>query len=173
MSTQHPELVREDTAELSTVPVTGERLEEAEKAERIGVRTWSPAQIATGAIGLLLTVMGGVALARLLPTSSLTGETTVALGVTHTPLMAVITTGIGVLYLTQVSTPYEAKPGLISLGVINLAFGLIVAIEPGAFDGALGLGSEGGLFYAAIGLVSVIVGLITPTLFARWKTEQR
>ncbi|HZD22649.1 MAG TPA: hypothetical protein VE569_04515, partial [Acidimicrobiia bacterium] len=39
-------------------------------------RTWSPGQFIAGLIGLLLTVMGGVALARLLPTSSLTAETT-------------------------------------------------------------------------------------------------
>lgn len=136
-----------------------------------GTRSWSPAQLIAGAIGLLLTVMGGVALARLLPTESLTGETTVALGVVHTTLMAIVTLGVGLLYLAQAGTSFHARSGLISLGVATLAFGLIVLIEPGAFDGSLGLSETGGWFYAIIGIVSVLAGVLSPTIVSRRQVD--
>lgn len=103
----------------------------------------------------------------MIPTSSLTAETTTVFGVGHTPLMAIITLGLGLLYFANAGTPFGAQPGMISLGVIVLAFGLIVVIEPGAFDGALGLGETGGWFYTIIGLVSVVTGIISPTLVSR------
>jgi hypothetical protein len=130
-------------------------------------RTWSPAQFIAGIIGLLLTVMGGVALARLLPTESLTAETTTVFGVGHTTLMAMLTLGLGLLYLAEAGAPFDVQPGMIFLGVISLAFGLIVVIEPGAFDGALGLGETGGWFYSIIGIVSALTGIIPPTLIPR------
>lgn len=110
----------------------------------MGSRTWSPAQLIAGAIGLLLIVVGGVALARLLPTDILTAETTSALGVTHAPLMAITALAVGLLYLAQAGAPFEVQPGMISLGVATIAFGLIVIIEPAAFDGTLGLSERGG-----------------------------
>lgn len=130
-------------------------------------RSWSPAQFVAGVIGLVLTVMGGVALARLLPTGSLTGETTTVLGVSHTPLMAIVTLGLGLLYLAEAGMPFDVQPGMIFLGVMVLAFGLIVVIEPGAFDGALGLGETGGWFYTVVGFISVVTGIISPTLVSR------
>lgn len=130
-------------------------------------RSWSPAQFVAGIIGLVLTVMGGVALARLLPTSSLTGETVTVLGVGHTALMAIITLGLGLLYLAEAGMPFDVQPGMVFLGVMVLAFGLIVVIEPGAFDGALGLGESGGWFYTVIGFLSVVTGIISPTLVSR------
>ncbi|MBW3666973.1 MAG: hypothetical protein KY394_05190 [Actinobacteria bacterium] len=130
-------------------------------------RSWSPAQPVAGIIGLLLTVMGGVALARLIPTSSLTAETTSVFGIGHTPLMAMITLGVGLLFLAQAGMPFDVQPGIISLGIAVLAFGLIVVIEPAAFDGALGLGRSGGWFYAITGLVAVITGIVSPTLVSR------
>lgn len=142
--------------------------EPAEHEVRVSAwRSWSPAQFVAGIIGLVLTVMGGVALARLLPTGSLTAETTTILGVGHTPLMAIITLGLGLLYLADAGMPFDVQPGMIFLGVMVLAFGLIVVIEPAAFDGALGLGESGGWFYAVIGFVSVVAGIISPTLVSR------
>lgn len=131
------------------------------------IRAWSPAQFVAGIIGLALTVMGGVALARVLPTSSLTAETTTVLGIGHTALMAIIALGAGILFLTEAAAPFDVQPGLVFLGVMSLAFGLIVVIEPAAFDGALGLGETGGWFYAVIGAVSAITGMISPTIVSR------
>lgn len=143
---------------------------ERQTTRTMGSRTWSPAQLVAGVAGLILIVMGGVALARLLPTDGLTSETTIALGIQHTPLMAVIAIAVGLLYLAQAGAPFEVQPGMISLGVTNLAFGLVVVIEPGAFDGSLGLGETGGWFYAVLGLISVITAIVSPTIISRRQT---
>ena len=147
--------------------------EQREEQQRIGWRSWSPAQFVAGGIGLLLTVTGGVALARLLPIESITGESTTVLGVGHTTLMAIITLGVGVLYLAQAGAPFDVRPGLITLGVISLAFGLIVVIEPGAFDDALALGQNGGWLFTLIGAVSVVAGMASPTLVSRTAAKRR
>lgn len=152
---------------MDTEPADHTEVQTAHETRVTSSRTWSPAQIFAGLIGLLLTVMGGVALARLLPTSSLTAEATTVFGVGHTPLMAIITLGLGLLYLAEAGAPFEVQPGLIFLGVLSLAFGLIVVIEPAAFDGALGLGENGGWFYTIIGAISAIAGIISPTLIRR------
>lgn len=152
MSTQQEE--RQDT----------EHVRETHVAPR---RAWSPAQFVAGIIGLILTVTGGVALARILPTSSLTAETTTVFGIGHTALMAIITLGAGLLFLSEAAAPLDVQPGLVFLGVMSLAFGLIVVIEPAAFDGALGLGEAGGWFYAVVGAVSAITGMISPTIVSR------
>lgn len=130
-------------------------------------RTWSPAQIISGIVGLILTVMGGVALARLLPTESLTGSTADVFGVGHTVIMGIIAVGLGLLYLSEAASPYAVQRGMISLGIVTLAFGLIVVIEPAAFDNALGLGERGGWLYAAIGFISVVTGISSPILTSR------
>ncbi len=63
---------------------------------------------------------------------SLTGETTTVLGLGHTPLIAIVTLGLGLLYLAEAGLPFDVQPGMIFLGVMVLAFGLIVVIEPGS-----------------------------------------
>ncbi|MGH3650599.1 MAG: hypothetical protein ACRDU9_07795 [Acidimicrobiia bacterium] len=141
--------------------------EDTYEERTVGRRSWSPAQFVAGAIGLFLVVMGGVALTRLLPTTSITGETVTVLGVGHTTLMAIIAVGLGLLFLVQAGTPFEVQPSLITLGVVSLAFGLIVVIEPGAFDNALALGESGGWLYSAIGVLSVLAGIVSPTLTSR------
>lgn len=85
-------------------------IESTEREIRVTAwRSWSPDQFVAGVMGLVFTVMGGVALARLLPTSSLTGETTTVLGVGHTPLMAIIT--LGLLYLAEAGSALRRPAG--------------------------------------------------------------
>jgi hypothetical protein len=143
-----------------TVVVDGDEARETTK----GRWTWSPAQFVAGGIGLLLVVMGGVALARLLPTASLTAESANALGIDHTPLMAIIAIGLGLLFMTQVASVFGAQAGMITLGVVTLAFGLVVVVEPTAFDQPLALGEGGGWFYVAVGVVSIVTGLVSPSV---------
>ena len=156
MSTDQDTLVRESSAADDTVRET-----------TVGRWRWSPSQFVAGIIGLILVVMGGVALARLLPTGSLTAESVTSLGVRHTPLMAIIAIGLGLLFMAQVANPFGAQGGLIALGVVSLAFGLIVVVEPGAFDDALALGETGGWFYVIIGMVAVVGGLVSPSVTHR------
>ena len=143
--------------------------ETTSREERVthAFRAWSPGQIVAGLIGLFLTVMGGVALARTLPADTLTGPTADVFGVGHTALMGIIAIVLGLIFLTQAASPFEVQRGMVGLGAATLAFGLIVVIEPSAFDGALGIGRTGGWMYSGIGIISVITGIVAPTVTSR------
>ncbi len=143
--------------------------ETRKREERVthAFRAWSPGQIVAGLIGLFLTVMGGVALARTLPADTLTGPTADVFGVSHTALMGIIAIVLGLIFLSQAASPFEVQRGMVGLGAAALAFGLIVVIEPAAFDGALGIGQTGGWMYSVIGIISVITGIVAPTVTSR------
>jgi hypothetical protein len=134
---------------------------------------WSPAQILAGIIGLFMTVLGGVALARLLPTDSLTGETTTVIGMGFTVVMAVITLLLGLIFLGGAGRPANARQGMISLGVALLAFGIVTFIEPEALGGALGVNQTSGVVYAVVGLIAAIAGIASPTMMSRRAVEER
>lgn len=124
-------------------------------------RVISPAQIVAGIIGLILVVLGGVALART-GFDSLTGETTAVLGIDHTALMGVIDVVAGLFFLGAAASS-GGRSTLIGLSLGALAFGAIVAIEPGAFDSALGGGRDLGVLYIVIGAVGLVASLAFPT----------
>jgi len=124
-------------------------------------RVISPAQIVAGIIGLILVVIGGVALART-GFDSLTGETTSVLGIDHTALMGVIDVVAGLFFLGAAASS-GGRSTLIGLSLGSLAFGAIVAIEPGAFDSALGGGRDLGVLYIVIGAVGLVASLAFPT----------
>jgi hypothetical protein len=134
---------------------------------------WSPAQVLAGIIGLFMTVLGGVALARLLPSDSLTGDTTTVIGMGFTVVMAVITLLLGVVFLGGARRPSNAREGMITLGIALLAFGIVTFIEPEALGGALGVTETSGIVYAIVGLVAAIAGLTSPTMTSRLAVEER
>lgn len=84
---------------------------------------WSPAQYFAGLVGLLMTVAGGVTVARLLPTDSLPGETTTVIGMGFNIVMAAITLLSGLVFLAAAGRPAEGRAGMISLGVDHEACG--------------------------------------------------
>jgi hypothetical protein len=126
-----------------------------------------------GLIGLFMTVLGGVALARLLPTDSITGETATVIGMGFTVVMAVITLLLGLVFLGGAGRPAGARQGLISLGIALLAFGIITFIEPDALGDVLGVTQTSGLVYAILGLIATIAGLVSPTLTTRRAVAER
>ena len=119
--------------------------------------TWTPGRLISGSIGLLLVVMGAVALFRLLPSEFLGTAQVEVLGVGHTVLMAVIAIGLGLLFVAE--SVYFASSGLTILGIVALSFGLIVVVEPNVFREPLGIGDPGGWLYAIIGIVSILMGI--------------
>ncbi len=134
-------------------------------------RVISPGQMIAGALGLFLLILGGVALARV-GFSSLTGETTVVLGFGHTALMGLIDIVAGLLFLGVASSP-GMRGSMIGLALVALAFGAVVAIEPGSFEAVLGGGSEIGVLYLIIGVVGLVAALTFPTLVVdRVSTEE-
>ena len=145
------------------------------RVERTSVarHPWSPAQFFAGMVGLFMTVVGGVAIARLLPTDSLTGETTTVIGMGFTIVMALITLLLGLVFLANAGRPAEGRSGLISLGVALLALGLVIFFEPDALSEALGVTQTSGVVYSVVGLVAAIAGIASPTMVNRRAVEER
>ena len=134
---------------------------------------WSPAQYFAGLVGFLMTVVGGVAVARLLPTDSLTGETTIVIGMGFNIVMAAITLLLGLVFLAAAGRPAEGRAGMISLGVALLALGIVILIEPDELSGALGVNQTSGVVYSIVGLVAAIAGIASPTVVTRRAVEER
>lgn len=127
---------------------------------------WSPAQFVVGAVGVFLTVLGGVALART-GIGDWTSPTTSVLGFGHTPLFAVVEILMGVVIMSDTARPYLARRSLASTGVLFLAFGLITWIEPGAFDQWLGVTAATGALYSTLGIGAILIGSVSPILGPR------
>jgi hypothetical protein len=132
-----------------------------ERRSTSGRRVISPSQIVAGAIGLILLILGGVALARV-GFDSLTGTTASVVGLDHTLLMALIDIVAGLLFLGAAAST-NGRGSLIGLSLIAVAFGAVVAIEPEAFDSALGGGQNLGILYLVLGLVGLVAAMAFPT----------
>ncbi len=131
---------------------------------------WSPAQIVALVIGLTYVVLGGVALARTGFNFSPYTYTVVA-GMPHTAVLGIIEIAFGVLVLAS-----AAKPG-IDRGVMNLAGtfalagGLIVAIQPASFQRVLGANAGNGWLFVITGVVLLVAASVAPS-FASHRTGQ-
>ena len=134
---------------------------------------WSPAQYFAGLVGLLMTVVGGVAVARLLPTESLMGEATTVIGMGFNIVMAAITLLLGLVFLAAAGRPAEGRAGMISLGVALLALGIVILIEPGELSGVLGVNQTSGVVYSIVGAVAAIAGIASPTMVTRRAVIER
>lgn len=135
----------------------------------VGRSRFTVGQAVSGLLGLLLVVAGGVAIARV-GFDSFTGETVAVLGLGHTLLMGLIDVIVGLIFLSSASTMFGVRSTLIGLGSLALAFGAVVAIEPGPFVDILGDGRALGVAYVVIGTVALAAGLSTPTFVTSSET---
>lgn len=123
--------------------------------------------VAASAVGVLLLVIGLVALARTgIPAEALT-ESTASVGpFTRTPLMAIIEIVVGLIVLVGGVT--AEKGTLMGMGLISIVFGLVWLIEPGAFNALLGVGRGSAVLYLIVGIVLLVSGgLIGPRVLVR------
>jgi uncharacterized membrane protein HdeD (DUF308 family) len=130
--------------------------------------------IVGGIIGVLLVVVGLVALARTgFAFDGLTTATATVGPFERTPLMAIIEVILG---LSVIGASFAAdRGGLIGVGVLALIFGLVVVIEPGAFVEALGASSTSGILYILIGIGLLLAGFLLrrPGSYVRERTVVR
>jgi uncharacterized membrane protein HdeD (DUF308 family) len=130
--------------------------------------------IVGGIIGVLLVVVGLVALARTgFAFDALTTATATVGPFERTPLMAIIEVILG---LSVIGASFAAdRGGLIGVGVLALIFGLVVVIEPGAFVEALGASSTSGILYILIGIGLLLAGFLLrrPGSYVRERTVVR
>jgi hypothetical protein len=134
---------------------------------------WSPAQIIGIAAGLFLTVLGGVALARSgADFSNIPLTRSTAAGLPFTCLSATVTLVVGVLILGGSIYPAAAKGVMGFFGVITLAFGLIVAIDPTPFTNMWGYNQSSGVMMAIVGGVLLLAGALSPIFTNRRSVDR-
>ncbi len=137
---------------------------EHRQATVMGRRTWTPAQFVAAAIGLFLVVMGGVAMARAGVDSTMTDPVVEVLGFNQTALLGAIEVGFGLVLIAVAFATYEVRGWLTGLGLVSLAVGLIILIEPTAFETSLGAESTTGWLYAALGAGMIAAGWLSPLM---------
>ncbi|HEX2026698.1 MAG TPA: hypothetical protein VHF25_01725 [Nitriliruptorales bacterium] len=128
--------------------------------------TWTPAQILALVLGVAYIVLGGVALLRTGVGSSVFEPTTQVAGLAYTPLLGMVEVIYGLLLLALGAFPRAAQ-GVVFMGVLALAFGLLLVIEPGAFRASIAAGRAHGWFYVLTGGSAAVVGMLTPVLLRR------
>ncbi|HJU51977.1 MAG TPA: hypothetical protein VJ815_06555 [Acidimicrobiia bacterium] len=152
-------------------PISGE-VDAQNTRDRIVVdrKTWSPAQIVAGGIGLFLTVLGAVAALRVGFDFNSTAQ---VLGLTHTLLMALIHIVVGIIFLGSAGNALGSRGTMTTLGLILIAFGLVYGIEGDSLATALGGDERIGWIYAIVGAVSLLTAWISPTIHVSREASDR
>ena len=131
---------------------------------------WSPAQIVALVIGLVFVIFGAIALGRgTFDTREafLHQEFAVA-NFHHTTLLGAIELFFGLLMLLAAAVPGAARGLMTALGVLALAFGLVVLIEPpDELHQYLGVHDRNAWLYVLTGAVSMIAAMASPVFFRR------
>lgn len=132
-----------------------------------GGRSWSPAQVLALVVGLIFVVLGGVALLRVgIGIENVFEPTTTVAGLAYTPLLAIIELVFGLILLALGAFP-GASDGIVFLGLLALAFGLLLVIEPAAFQEPIAAGRAHGWFYVVTGGLTALTGLAAPAVMRR------
>jgi hypothetical protein len=143
-------------------PSVDERVEGYQVVEH----SWSPAQAVVLAAGLVLAVIGGIALARTgLHFTNIPGTHAQAAGLRHTSLSAIVELGVGVVLLGVGAIPGAARGLMTFFGVVLLGAGLVIAIQPSSFRKWLGYDAGNGVFIAVIGGVLLIAAMVSPVIW--------
>ena len=136
---------------------------------------WSPAQIASLALGAMFLLLGAVALVR---TSSLGGgltgaEATVA-GFHHTGMLGLIELFFGLCLIAIAAVPGGARPLMATFGAILTGFGLFVVVAADDLHSALAVHGGHGVLYLLAGVVLLAAAFAAPLFLpARRRTVRR
>ncbi|MBM3925666.1 MAG: hypothetical protein FJ320_06705 [SAR202 cluster bacterium] len=146
--------------------------QEVESHRSVSWMPWSPAQMIALTGGVAFMVLGALAVIRG-GFDDIQAHTSVWT-FHHTTLMGLITIGFGGLLALGGMAPNLSRAMMVFLGVVALAFGLIVVIEPAAeFHEWLGVHDRNGWLYMIIGGSMLLLGLIAPVLFGSQDVHSR
>jgi hypothetical protein len=124
---------------------------------------WSPAQIASLALGAMFLLLGAVALVR---TSSLgaglTGAEASIAGFHHTGLLGLLELALGMTLIALAAVPGGARPVMATIGALLAVVGLYVAIAPSSLHPSLGVHGGHGILYLLAGAVLMVAALAAP-----------
>jgi hypothetical protein len=138
---------------------------------------WSPAQVLALGIGLFFAVLGGVALARTgLDLSNVHDPHRVAGWGDwhHTPLLALIELGFGVLMLLAAVLPGASRGVMGLLSAVALGFGIFIVADamPDRLHTWLGVHNANGWLYLALGAIGMVGTMFSPVVWRRSRTTQ-
>jgi hypothetical protein len=154
----------------AAMPSADERVEGHRVVEHA---PWSPAQAIVLAAGLVLVVIGGIALARTgLHFDNIPVTHAQAAGLKHTSLSAAIELGAGVILLGVGAIPGAARGPNTLFATLLLGAGLVIAIQPSSFHKWLGYDAGNGVFIAVIGAVLLVAAMVSPVIWGarnRWR----
>jgi hypothetical protein len=132
-------------------------------------RFWQfdPASIITSLFGIILLIIGLIAVTRAGFEDGLTGtETTVDVaGFTHTPLLGIIVAVAGLFMLLAGIT--RSREGAIFLSIVLGVAGIVAAVQEESFDESLAIESSFAWFIVIGSAIVLLANLIIPTLTSR------
>ncbi len=128
-------------------------------------RAWSPTQFVVLAVGLVLIVIGGVALARTgLHYTAVPFTRVKVAGLGFTSMSATVTLAAGVMLACNCAGPAAARTAAWLFGVVFVAFGLVVALAPTAFSNMWGFSAANGVAITVCGAVLTVAAAVFPVL---------
>lgn len=134
---------------------------------------WSPAQLVAVVAGIVLIVLGGVALARGgVHFNAIPFTHSAVVGLHYSCLSAIIQLAAGVLLLGGGAYPDAAKSTMVFFGVVLITWGLIVAIDAQPFYNLWGYTTADGVFYVVVGAILLVVGAVSPIIFSRFSRRR-
>ncbi len=126
---------------------------------------WSPTQFVVLAVGLVLIVFGGVALARTgLHYTAVPFTRIKVAGLGFTSMSATVTLVAGVIVACSCAGPAAARTAAWLFGVVFVAFGLVVALAPTAFSNMWGFSAANGVAITVCGAVLTVAAAVFPVL---------
>ena len=151
-----------DTTAPASLERGGEQYRVVERAP------WSPAQMIVLAAGLVLAVIGGIALARThVHFNDIPSTHAQAAGLRHTSLSAVIELGVGLILIGIGAIPGAARSLMTFMGVLLLGAGIVIAIQPSSFHKWFGYDAANGVYLAIIGGVLLLAAMVSPMMWGR------
>jgi uncharacterized membrane protein HdeD (DUF308 family) len=126
---------------------------------------FSPAAIVAGIGGIVLIVLGLIAVARGGLSGPLTEPVVDVVGFSHTPLLGLIEAGTGlILFLCAL---WGTRASTLFVGVLVAIAGIVVAAAPDAFASSLATESSYGVFLIVLGGIVALTSLLIPDRSSR------
>jgi len=134
---------------------------------------WSPVQIVAVLGAVLSLALGGFILGDTgIDFSNVYSTTTIA-GIDGTMLFGMITFVFGLVLLGVAAVPGTSRVGMITLGVIAVGFGILVAADPTTFQHALGVTTSTGWLAIVGGGVLLLAAMVSPVTMAAVSRSSR
>ena len=136
---------------------------------------WSPAQIASLALGAMFVLLGAVALVRTSSLGSgLTGAEATVAGFHHTGMLGLIELFFGLCLIAIAAVPGGARPLMATFGAMLAGFGLFVVVAADDLHNALAVHGGHGVLYLLAGTVLLAAAFAAPLFLpARRRTVRR